>query len=194
MNTTGDGKLRRLDPKILRARVRLPAEHEALLMCEGETHVVLDRLIKAGLLAEAARLLTYALPPRESVWWACICVTHTAADLPQLERTALAAAEGWVRRPDEAARREAAWAAVAAGYAAAGAWPALAAYWSRPSLADDTRGARGVETAIMRAAQRDDASRAPARLHRFFVSAHDIAHGGTGKLPPEDLAVRERSP
>jgi hypothetical protein len=191
MNTAGEGKLRRLDPKTLRARVRLPSEHEALLVCEGDTRVVLDRLIKAGLLAEAARLLTYALPPREAVWWACICVTHTAPDLPQLERAALAAAEAWVRRQDEAARREAAWAAAAAGYGAPGAWPALAAYWSRPSLADDTRGARGVETAITRAAQRDDAGRAPARLHRFFVSAHDIAHGGTGQLPREDLGAHE---
>jgi hypothetical protein len=186
---TADGKLRRLDPQTLRTKVRLPPEYDA----DGGTHTMLDRLIRAGLLAEATRLLAYALPPREAVWWACMCVTHTALDMPALERRALDAAETWVRRPDDAARREAAWAAQAASYAAPGAWAALAAYWTRPSVIGDTRGGRGVETAILRAAQRDDAARAEARLRRFFVSAHDIAHGGVGKLPPETSKTEEAS-
>jgi hypothetical protein len=194
ITTPSDGKLRRLDPETLRLRVRLPPEHAALLGADGGTRGVLDRLIRSGLLAEAARLLAYALPPREAVWWACMCVTHTAQDLPQPEQEAVRAAEAWVRRPDEATRRQAAWAAAAAGYAAPGAWAALAAYWTRADVAGDTRGARGVETAIAAAADRGDAARAPARLRRFFVSAHDIAHGGMGKLPPETVKAEEASP
>lgn len=191
--TTTDGKLRRLDQKTLLTRVRLPSEHAAPLSADGTTHAVLDRLIRAGLLAEAARLLAYALPPREGVWWATLCVSHTAVDLQPVEHAALEAAQAWVRRPDEATRRQAAWAAAAAGYATPGAWPALAAYWARISVVGDTRGARGVETAINLAAQRGDATRAPARLRRFFVSAHDIAHGGMGKLPPETARTEEAS-
>jgi hypothetical protein len=191
---SADGKLRRLDPEILRGRVRLPPEHEPVPQDDGGTHALLDRLIRSGLLAEAARLLAYSLPAREAVWWACMCVAHTAPELPTAERKALDAAEAWVRRPDETTRRQAAWAAAAAGYAAPGAWAALGAYWTRGSVSGDARSGRGVETAVVRAAQRDDAGRAADRLHRFFVSAHDIAHGGMGKLPPENPRNQEAPP
>ena len=190
---TADGKLRRLDVETLRMRVRLPAEHEPLLRSARGTHALLDSLIRAGLLAEASRLLAYALPAREAVWWACICVNHTAHDMQLAEKQALDAAEAWVRRPDDAARRQAAWAAAAAGYTLPGAWPALAAYWTRSAVTGDTRGNRGVETAVTQAAQRDDADRAPGRLRRFFVSAHDIAHGGMGRLPPETPSTEAAS-
>lgn len=179
-------KLRVLAPDVLRERLRIPPGKDTILVDHDGPGDLLNRLVQQDLLIEAARLLAYALPEREAVWWSCMCVLHTApADFPAAERQATQAAEAWVRQPSEETKREAAWAAAAAGYGAPGAWPALAAYWSRPALEGDTRGGRGVDTAITRAAMRDDTSRQNERLRRFIGSGRDIASGGAGRLPPE---------
>ncbi|GGF34582.1 hypothetical protein GCM10011611_46020 [Aliidongia dinghuensis] len=178
-------KLRALEPALLRPRLKLPPDHAALYDEADGPGALLDRLVERRLLVEAARLLAYALPPREAVWWSCMCVDHAApADLPVPERQALDAAEAWVRRPDAENRRQAAWAAAAAGYQAPGAWAALAAYWSRPERPDDLRGGRGVETAVDRTiARHTPAERAPL-LASFIASGRDIARGGAGRLAP----------
>ncbi len=68
----------------------------------------LDVLEAGGFLFEATQLLAYALPKREAVWWACMCVAHTAPpDLPEPDRLARAAAEQWVRQPNDKNRRAA---------------------------------------------------------------------------------------
>lgn len=183
--TTDGGKLRPLDPVFLRPRLLLPPAHAALLDEPDGPGRLLDRLVERGLLIEATRLLAYALPPREAVWWGAMCVGHAApAALGDAERAALAAAEAWVRQPDDRTRRDAAWAAAAAGYQLPGAWPALAAYWSRPARALDMRAGRGVETAIARAIARNREARDAAHLARFIASGRDIAAGGAGRLAP----------
>jgi hypothetical protein len=179
------GKFRPLEPNTLRPRLRLPQAHEALLEDWERPALLLGHLIELELLAEAARYLAYVLPEREAVWWASMCVVHTAREPSAEERQALAAAETWVRRPGEDTSREAAWAAAAAGYAVPGAWPALAAYWGRRIRPGDTRVGRGVETAIDRAARRDRPERQTERLRRFIASGCDISSGGAGRLPPE---------
>jgi len=185
MPGTTANKLRPLDPGLLHARLQLPPAHAALLDEPGGPGRLLDRLVERALLIEATRLLAYALPPREAVWWGCMCVAHAApVALGETEQGALAAAEAWVRHPDDRTRREAALAAAAAGYQAPGAWPALAAYWSRPAVSNDMRGGRGVETAIARAVARDHGPREAARLTSFIASGRDIAAGGAGRLAP----------
>ena len=169
-NTTADGKPRRLDLEILRTIIRLQPEHEPLLVRDGAMHALLDRLIRAGLLAEAA------------------------SDMPGAEWQALDAADTRVRRPDDATGRQAAQAASAAGNAAPGACLPLATCRMRASVGGETRAGHGVETAVTRAAHRDDAGREAARLRRFFVSAHYMARSGMGKLPPETPKADEASP
>src|SRR3954451_15728477 len=61
-----------------------------------------------GFLLPAARVIAFALPRREAVWWACMCALHTAPpDLPQPDRLAREAAESWVRQQTDAQRRTA---------------------------------------------------------------------------------------
>jgi hypothetical protein len=183
-------KLRVLPAAVLQRRLQLSPEHASLLEPADAPRATFERLLEHKLHAEAARFLAYALPVREAVWWAAMCIYHTApAALPEAERTALTAAEAWVRKPDDLTRRNAAWAAAAAGYHTPGAWPALAAYWSRLALPDDMRGGRGVETAVSlalaRSAEGDgEAERRRARrLASFIASGRDVASGGAGRLP-----------
>ena len=177
-----DGKLRLLSRPTLIRRLKLPVEAEALLDPQPDPTKLLDQLCANGLLAEAARLLAYALPEREAVWWGCMCVRHTAQECQVAERRALDAAEAWVWHPNELNGRQAARVAVAAGYDVPGAWTALAAYWGQRPGREPGRVGRGIETATTLAAGRHGGEMQPV-LRRFIASGRDIAAGGAGRLP-----------
>ncbi len=180
-------KLRRFEPALLHRWLQLPPERQGLVEeCGGEPERLLWRLRQSELLPEAVRMLAYALPEREAVWWSCMCVRHAAPSLPDAERCAVEAAEAWVRRPEPAMRHEAALAASAPGYAAPGAWSALGAAWSqRERLLPDLCGGRGAATAVARAAAHGGPERATERLRRFIESGVDIGNGGAGRIPDE---------
>ncbi len=181
-----DSKLRDLPTPLLRRWLRLPPDHGALLVKHPGSADLLLRLGERRLFAEAARLLAYALPEREAVWWACMCVEDTG-DTSSAGRQAVEAAEAWVRRADEHTRREAAWAAAAAGYATPGAWAALGAYWAhRTPFTPALCGGRGAEMVIARITARDDPASAAERLRRFIIAGMDIAAGGAGR-PRKDV-------
>jgi hypothetical protein len=182
------GKLRALSRPVLARRLRLAGDRENLLDWQATPTGLLDQLCAMDLVAEAVRLLAYALPDREAVWWGCMCVTHTVAQSGagqpgNAEREALGAAKAWVWHPGEAAARQAAWAAAAAGYHLPGAWTALAAYWSQQLGGEPGRAGRGIDTATTLAAGRGG-QEAAAVLRRFIASGRDVAEGGPGRLPP----------
>ena len=86
--------------------------------------------------AAAIDFLAHALPPREAVWWGCLCLQHaTRSAPPQVEQAAEKAAARWVLEPTEENRR----AAQAPGEAAKMGTPAgclaMAATWTGGSLA-----------------------------------------------------------
>ena len=176
-------KLRALPQPALQQRLRLSAADERRLDWGASPSALLDQLCRMDLVREAVRLLAYALPEREAVWWGCMCVAHAACP-SAAERAALDAAEAWVRCPDEAAARQAAWAAAACGHHLAGAWPALAAYWSQRSGESDGGCGLGVETAAALAARRRGPDGERETLSRFVVGGRDVAGGGPGRLPP----------
>jgi hypothetical protein len=186
-------KLRTLEPALLAERLRLPVRHAALLDLWRSPLMLLDTLVELELFAEAARLLVHALPEREAVWWACMCTTHTApGELKAAEQMALDAAETWVRRLDEAARRAAAEAGRVRGHRLPGLWAARAAAWSAPVAGSaaatpfkpGTCG-QAVGMAVTLASVRDATRRRKVRLARFIASGRDIVVGGAGRLPWE---------
>ncbi len=156
----------------------------------------LVRLRDAGLLQAAIRLCAHALPPREAVWWACMCADHTVpADLAKPDREVRASTEEWVRRPSDATRRAAMALAQAAGLVAPEAWTGVAAFWSGGSMAPE--GQPVVEPApellgtaiagsILLSSVRAQPERQAARLVRFLDSARDIASGGPGRISQPD--------
>ncbi len=64
--------------------------------------------------------MAHGLPPREAVWWGCLCVQHAYGDdLRSPEKEACAAAVRWVIQPTEENRAAAQEPAQAAGRASA---------------------------------------------------------------------------
>lgn len=173
-------------------RVAKPADEAVALLVPGDTtQAWIERLMASGEHAGAARVLAFALPPREAVWWACLCA-RTATDevSPPEVVAALDAAEAWAFEPTEERRR----AAEAAGMAddatshPAG-WAALGAFWSGGSIstpdnpavpAGPYHTATAVATAVVLAAYAEPAEQADARWPSFLAWGLDIAAGGTG--------------
>ena len=184
-------KLRPFPAELLRYWLQLPQRHQELPDEFDDPQALLARLCQLDLLTEASRLLAYALPEREAIWWSCMCVRHTMPRSAEAESAAVEAAEAWVRQPDKLTRHEAGLAATAPGYAAPGAWSALGASWGqREKLLRDLCAGRGAAMAVYRSAIRRDPDRRVERLRRFISSGIDIGNGGAGRLP-EEAAARE---
>jgi hypothetical protein len=180
-------KLRVLPIETLRTRLALPPRYQAMLGEAAQPSAFVVALINEDLAAQAVTFLSYVLPEREAVWWASMCVFHTAATpMAPEQKRALALAEDWVRQPTEEKRRQGSAAAREAGYRSAAAYVARAVFASRLADPASLRAARRVEGAVRRAADADGSGRRPLRLRRFVASAQDIATGGAGRLPPED--------
>jgi hypothetical protein len=173
-----------------------PAAAAVVAGC-AEVPAALERLEQAGLLIEATRLVAHALPKREAVWWACMCVSHTAPpDLPSIDRAAREAAEEWVRQQSDKARRGAFDQAQAGGCRSPEAWAAIAAFWSGDSMSPEGQPAvppaphlagTAAAGAVALASVRGDVTRREARLRRFLESGRNVAAGGPGRLPAEAL-------
>jgi hypothetical protein len=93
----------------------------------------------AGLVAgptpeDAITFCAYLLPRREAVWWGFQCLNHRPELLTEQDGVMLAAAEAWVRRPDEEERNAALEIGLASPTKTPGAWIALAAGWSGGSM------------------------------------------------------------
>lgn len=179
-------------------RMELDAEGQKILDGAPDAATGIGRLQGAGRLPEATRIVAHALPKREAVWWACMC----ARAVPDPKATpedmaALEAAEAWVRRPEEKARRAAMEAAERAKFNSAEAWAAVGAFWSGGSLmpegqaevppADHLTGS-AVTGAVLLAAVRFRPEHQKDRYARFLTAAREIAEGGAGRMEPEKLA------
>ncbi|MCS6933042.1 MAG: hypothetical protein NZM27_12625 [Acetobacteraceae bacterium] len=176
-------------------RLELDAEAGGILSGKADAAEGVAALEAARRFPEAVRLAAHALPKREAVWWACMCARAVPDPaLPEADRKALAAAEAWVRRPDEANRRAAMAAAQATRMQSPEVWAAVGAFWSGGSMAPEGQPVVppaehltgvAVSGAVVLAAVRRRPERAEARFARFLESARDIASGGAGRMEPE---------
>jgi hypothetical protein len=178
------------------ARLDLSAETAGLVSGCKDTAAAFLVLEQKGLLLEATKWAAHALPRREAVWWACMCIRHTAPkEQTQAERELVVAAELWVRKPSDENRRAAFALGQKVGFTSAEALIAMAVFLSGESLSPldqpavpppaDAAG-RAVAGVVALAAVRGRPERHAARLARFLDSASDIANGGPGHLGPED--------
>ncbi|QCI64051.1 DUF6931 family protein [Phreatobacter stygius] len=83
---------------------------------------------------DAVSFCAYVLPRRDAVWWACRCTRSLTRPQEPVEDQALAAAEAWVREPNEESRTAAMSVGNAANRTVPTTWAALAAAWSGGNL------------------------------------------------------------
>jgi hypothetical protein len=191
----------KLNPDLSAVLTLAKLDPPALAVLTGctDTAVGMGRLQAAGELAAAARLGGFALPRREAVWWAAMCVAHTAPlDQAELEIKAREVAERWVRQQDDATRRQAMDLAREAGFRAPESWAAVAAFWSGDSVAPPGQplvppaahlAGTAVAGAVALGSVRGDPALRLGRLERFLASLREIADGGAGRLGHEMTAT-----
>ena len=187
------GSLRKLKPVPAAEIVQgcdLSEDAAALLPARPEAAPFLAALMERALWVDAVRFLAFALPIREGVWWACLAARATLpADAPPGWELCIAAAEAWVYRPDDEARRAVFPLAEAIGFQSPAGYAGLAAFWSGGSLAPpdmpEVPPAPGlcptaVAAAVLAAAVLRDPVKAEGKYRAAMSSGMDIAAGGNG--------------
>lgn len=80
---------------------------------------------------EAVNFMANGMPERESTWWACQSSRQVEGKLNAADRSALSAAEGWVKNPTPDTKAAAAEAAAKTDFTGPGGWAAQSAAWSQ---------------------------------------------------------------
>lgn len=164
----------------------------ALLTDEISLEDFIMALLAAGQRMDAVKVLAYALPRREAVWWACMCAREMAGVVGnEAQQRALAAAEKWVYEPT-AEHRTAAYLSVQKCKSSSGGMLcALAASFSEEVLpvGGDQKIDVDINTfpglifaVIVLAADEGEEDLMDQRLQVYLSIGQDIACGGSGKL------------
>jgi hypothetical protein len=154
---------------------------------EQSPTVFLQTLVAGGRIEDAVTFCAYLLPRREAVWWACgsarVPLGHVAGD----RAAALAAAEAWVKEPDDE-RRQAALEIGTKGHCDDPlTWVALAAGWSGGFLVSGPQRsipmpqymtARATRTAILISALSVKRDQRPAYLQACVADGTRLAEEG----------------
>ncbi len=165
-------------------RVELDPEATELLEDEDRPRKFLERLVAEEKLPDAVRFWAQALPCREAVSWACLCVRKADTSLTETDQAALEAAESWVLDPSEEHRRQAEATAKATEFQTPAGWAALAAFWSSGSLGptdmpevppDQLLTGNGVAAAVMLAATSGPAEQVNDRYREFLDAGMQLA-------------------
>lgn len=173
----------------------LEPESEELLEPEARPETFIHALSEAGQLPDAVKVMTRALPPREAVWWACVCARQMAALANnEVEMAALQAAEGWVYEPSEKNRERAFEVVKENDSNGAGILCALAASFSVGNVPlghgqhmdlDPAVFPQIVDGVVMASAAEKKGEEIKERLRTYLRSGEDIARGGNGEIKGE---------
>ena len=144
-------------------------------------------LIEKEQYLDAVRFLSFALPKKEAVQWACLCARHILrVQATARESESLRAAERWVMDPSDDNRRAAMAAAEKEGLGSPAGCAALAAFLSGGSLAPTSVAtvppgehltAQVAAGAIMLAAVIVEPEKAPEKYRVFLAHGLDLAKG-----------------
>jgi hypothetical protein len=106
-------------------------EAKALLTPGQTTTQYAAALQKGSFSQDHISLLAHGLPERESVGWACKSSAKVSDKLEPADKSALGAAQNWVKNPTPANQSAAAAAAAKTNYQGPGAWAAQGAAWAK---------------------------------------------------------------
>jgi hypothetical protein len=152
----------------------------------------IGQLLESRDFEAAVKFMAFALPPREAVWWACVCARMELQEpVEGAVANALAAAETWVRKPTDEHRRAAMTCAQAANFDSPAAWAAVGAFWSGGSMGPPDVPAVppaphllgvAIVGAVTLAAVQFQPELAGERRERYIAAAVNIANGGNGRV------------
>lgn len=162
-------------------------EARALLCWDRPPLETIALLQKRWLHYDALLLVGRLLPPREAVWWGCLCCWDVLAGrLGEAEERALESVVRWVVEPSEANRRAAETAGAQAGIRTPAGALAHAVFFSEGSIvhpdfpavpAPGDAGTTSVCGAVLLAAVVHEPMRFNQRYRRFISIALEIVHG-----------------
>jgi hypothetical protein len=174
------------------ARVYLDKEALQGLLPDMNPRQFVEALVEKKQYLAGIDFMAHALPPRESIWWGCLCMQQTCGDkLEPWERVASKAAVRWVLQPDEANRAAAKRPADLLGLGSPAGALAAAANQTGGSLAPPNvppvppspfAPARAVAIAVRVASTKGDPARIQATQRSFIELGIAIAEG---RFPPE---------
>ncbi|MDH3325970.1 MAG: hypothetical protein OEM38_04550 [Gammaproteobacteria bacterium] len=161
-----------------------------LLKSEQSLSDFIQSLLQNHALKDAIGVIAQALPAREAVYWASLCVKDILGDKPNLDdANALRAADQWMVKPNEDDRYLNLHMAEKLEYATAASWVANAVFWSGGSItpkgeakveAPDGVFGKAVTGAILLASAHEDPKQTQNLYQRFIKRGINIAQGGKG--------------
>jgi hypothetical protein len=144
-----------------------------------------NQLMAGQQFIDTVKFMAHALPPREGVWWAWMCVRKAAGpEPPPPVKASLEATEKWLSQPSDELRRAAKQAADKADGTAA--WcVGVAAFLSGGSVAPpdapvvpaaEFASAKTVAGAVMISAVATEPEKAPQKYKTYIDQALDVAN------------------
>jgi hypothetical protein len=165
----------------------LNKESQALLGDGMRPREFLEALLKNRQCLPGIDFLAHALPPREAIWWGCVCMQHTCGNnLSAPERAASLAAVQWVLKPTEENRMAAKGPAQTVGVGSPSGSLAMAANQTGGSLAppnlplmppEPFAPAKAVALAITVASVNGDRTKIPDTQRSFVELGIGVAEG-----------------
>jgi len=96
----------------------------------------IDALLAKKQYIAGIEFVAHTLPPREGIWWGCLCLQHACGSaLTPQDRAAAVAAVQWVLQPGDKTRAAAKFQGEAAGPASVAGHLAMGAYQAGPGIA-----------------------------------------------------------
>jgi hypothetical protein len=176
------------------ARVYLDKEALQLLRPAMNPREFVEALVEKKQYLAGMDFIAHALPPREAIWWGCLCLQQTCGDkLEPWERAAARAAVQWVLQPNEANRAAAKRPADVLGLVSPAGALAAAANQTGGSVAPPNvppvppspfAPARAVAIAVKVASTKGDPDKIQATERSFIELGIAVAEG---RFPPNGL-------
>lgn len=118
------------------ANFDLKKEARPLLLEGMSPRKFLEALVAKKQFIAGIDFLSHALPPREAIWWGCLCLQHACGnELSEADKEACKAAVRWILQPTEENRAAARTPAETAGPASAAGHLAFAAHHTGGNIA-----------------------------------------------------------
>jgi hypothetical protein len=169
------------------ARFLMSKGASALLRNDMPPRSFLEALLSNKQYVPGIDFLAHALPPREAVWWGCLCFQHACADrMSALDRAAAGAVVQWVLQPSDGVRVQAKVQAEAAGPVSVAGALAMAVYQTGPGIASPGRPAaspppfacaKAVANAVKLACTKSDPSKLIETQKAFVELGIGVAEG-----------------